>query len=326
MPDVYPEEEIRKFYKLLRHSLSTEIRTIGKNGVRSYHVLGEEEFVKKCLELDGKENIYAGIQEREKLGTTVKSVSAVRVIPFDFDPIREVGKAADEKSRSDALTAAFIFWSALRSNFTNVSLIFSGDGYHIYLPMEPILLTENNREQVVEAYRVTADNFLSKFPPPLIAKSDHVWDLARIMRVPGTINLKTGLRSHFIHYSTVPNVGLREQILSVKVEKSKTNFVLPPQVIHNIEIAKWIDRDMAKVLRGDFGNFPSRSEAEMSIVCKLVGFGFSDEEIDTIMRAHGMEKWSTANPKYRAHTFKKAKEWFVESKVFKGKERIGVQG
>lgn len=321
MSNVIPEEDIRKFYRLLRHQKETEIRTVGLEGARSYFVHGEEEFTNKCLELDGKTNIYAGVQERTNGGTTIKNVKTLRLIPYDFDPIREVGKAASEESRTNASTAAFIFWNALRSEFQNVSLVVSGDGYHIYLPLEDIEIEESNREQIGKAYKFVAKNLLEKYPPPPFAKLDNIWDLSRIMRIPGTLNLRTNLRASFLNYSPSPNVELRKQILDVKVEEPKVEFAPITKIVHSAELAKWIDVDLSRVLNGNFKGFPSRSEAEMSAVCRLVSLGFTDNEIDTIMRAHGMEKWSTANPKYRDHTIKKAKEWYVESKVFKGGER-----
>ena len=152
-------------------------------------------------------------------------------------------------------------------------------------------------------------------------RADIIWDLARIMRVAGTVNLKTGSRSHFINLDTKKNIGLREMILASVVDITPRIIVPKQKTISSLEEAKQNDQKLAKILSSDLFGFVSRSEAEMSAVTRLVQFGFTDEEIDEIMDDHNMRKWKESGAAYKQHTINKAREWFEDEKLFKLKGR-----
>ena len=69
-------ENIKHFYRLLRHEKQTEIRgfkldkdfkTIQSEN-KDFFVSSEEEFISRIKELNGKYNLYAGLNERTDKG------------------------------------------------------------------------------------------------------------------------------------------------------------------------------------------------------------------------------------------------------------------
>lgn len=60
------------------------------------------------------------------------------------------------------------------------TIVFSGGGLHAYWKIAPVLITRNNRDII----KRTLQGLSKKI------KGDSVWDLARVMRLPGTRNTK----------------------------------------------------------------------------------------------------------------------------------------
>jgi len=89
-------EAVKTFYDLLGHKKQTEIRAIelSKDFKTSkvkghYFVSSEEEFVSKIQLLNGKYNLYAGLNQRAEQGTEAKDVISVKRIFVDIDCIHK---------------------------------------------------------------------------------------------------------------------------------------------------------------------------------------------------------------------------------------------
>lgn len=70
------------------------------------------------------------------------------------------------------------------------------------------------------------------------------------------------------------------------------------------------DEKLADLLKGDYQKygFPSRSEAEQSVLVKLVMNGFSDTEINGVMTNCQLGKWQEESQSYRNRSLEKARE------------------
>lgn len=63
---------------------------------------------------------------------------------------------------------------------TPTTIVSSGGGLHAYWKVRPVLINRNNRDGIKRTLQGLAKAI----------KGDSVWDLARVMRLPGTINTK----------------------------------------------------------------------------------------------------------------------------------------
>ena len=100
-----------------------------------------------------------------------------------------------------------------------------------------------------------------------------------------------------------------EKILktNVNVVNTSTQVRKHPTIKELMHRDKWC-RNLYEGRWADYG-YPSRSEAELACVRELVYHGFTDAEIDEVMRHCGIGKWRTAGRRYKELTIKKAREW-----------------
>lgn len=82
------------------------------------------------------------------------------------------------------------------------------------------------------------------------------------------------------------------------------------------EILKQIqsDEELSKLYNGDISKFPSRSEAEESLICKLVSRDFDKETIFKIMASSNLGKWNEKPISYRELTYNKAVSYVTNKK------------
>ena len=146
-------EAIKIFYDLLGHKKQTEIRAIelSKDFKTSkvkghYFVSSPEEFISKVQELNGKYNLYAGLNERTEQGTEAKDVISVKRIFADIDCINKPSSAEDLKEAervTDEIISVIDKQTGLRA-----TKIYSGNGYQLVYCIPEIEITEENREEV----------------------------------------------------------------------------------------------------------------------------------------------------------------------------------
>lgn len=75
------------------------------------------------------------------------------------------------------------------------------------------------------------------------------------------------------------------------------------------------DSEITKLLNGDITGFVSRSEAELSLVCKLVSRNFDKETIFQIMANSKTDKWNEKPLSYRNLTYEKAVKKVTQEKA-----------
>lgn len=308
-------ESVKTFYDLLGHKKQTEIRALKLDDkfkplpkeTRTFFVSSEEEFVSKIQELNGKYNLYAGLNERVEQGTEAKDVISVKRIFVDIDCIIKPASAEDLKEAekiTDEIISVIEKQTGLRA-----TKIYSGNGYQLVFCIPEIEITEANREEVQAQVQQFLKNLIKKYSNDKI-KLDNVGDLPRIIRITGTTNIKGGKTSEFVEICKEENSKLRDSILSLKPETTQLTIK---------ETAGELETSLSEILEKDervkalFNNepeavkkFQSRSEAEQSLVCHLIGLGLDKELIFKIMTSCKIGKWQTANIQYRELTYDKA--------------------
>jgi len=183
-------------------------------------------------------HVYFGVAPRNVRASTREAVSRVTTLWADVDA----------KNFGDGKTGAF---RAATSFIVPPSYIVdSGNGFHVYW-----LLDADESPDDVETVMKVIKN---------IVQGDTVWDAARIMRVPGTANIKNN-----------PPVQSR-----VILGRPDLRYSL--QDIFNA--TKTSESIRQKILTGDTTGFKSRSERDWAIIRELKGFGLSDALIKVIYR------------------------------------------
>ena len=169
------------YYDLLGHNGLgfTELRIKG-TGLYSRMVNTKDKFLGECANADSSkaEFVFAGINpRRHPLGSgpngggTSNDVLYLCNIVLDCD-----GPAvSDEEIVKNFGSCSFMVWS--------------GNGWHIYYSVIPVKIDDSNRQDISDRTKAFTDSKRSQFGH-LFKKIDHVHDLARVMRVPGSYNLK----------------------------------------------------------------------------------------------------------------------------------------
>jgi len=190
-PD-FNEEDVRFTFRFLGHEHETEVRLIDPNKklpTKNLFAKSEDEFVKICYKYNGSYNVYAGINERKSGGTKKDDVISVNAICFDFDPVRDKTKPANEAelnlAREKALGAAE-FLKRERGLYAIMGE--SGNGAQLWSKLH-CEVTDANRdiveENLVEWQRTIIELFTDEH-----VDVDNIADLPRVIKVIGTKSIK----------------------------------------------------------------------------------------------------------------------------------------
>lgn len=348
-------EDIRRTYQLLGHAAETEIRSIdhNKHGVKSYFVHSEEEFVDICVQQNkARANVYVGQSERFAGGTRAENVVASGLIVIDIDPERPDPKqnpATDmEMMAAKVVCDKIVEDLQMRIPQIVYSIGMSGNGYQIWLPHSIVSLNEPDARKEMDEIRQAfiRDIAAAYNMKGLRAKVDHIGDLARIIKVIGTVSYKgiaTNERPHrvatWVRYTgRAENREFLSYMRQLKAqqhtectEPKERQLALPPG--REDEAEEIVYRKLSILLRRnsflrrayaqdgvrggpiqfDKGTYmytyASRSEADAGLVALLYKYGFADREIDIIMKKFKCSKWGApeTTDAYKKHTLNSAK-------------------
>ncbi|HWG90905.1 MAG TPA: hypothetical protein VNZ52_08685 [Candidatus Thermoplasmatota archaeon] len=187
------EAAVGEFYRFLAHDEETEIRLINaKHRYAKPPILflhSEEEFLEAVRAHNGVREIYAGWAERTPGGTHTSDVRRATLLPLDLDT-QEGAEATTEDVL--ALAEALRVW-AEDEGFETPSRVLSGNGVHLYWAIPPVeFATTEERTRFSRGLAAFVDFLNAQFADvmPGVEVDPQVKDLARLMRVPGTLNLK----------------------------------------------------------------------------------------------------------------------------------------
>lgn len=190
------EAVIRRFYNFLGHEFETEVRVLPVDGGRptSHFASNEHQFYNICSRYDGNAHVYAGINERCIGGTRSNDVMILNSIVLDIDVATPDGCGATDAEMHEAVRTASVAldWVKGHDLHPHPVRIGSGNGCYLWLCVPPFVLRGNKHRRVVRGK-------LKKFAEMMSSMLDHdnlkvdvkvTSDLARIIRVPGTRNIK----------------------------------------------------------------------------------------------------------------------------------------
>ena len=200
----FNETDIKRFYNLFHHNHPTEIRVFDPKKYpegKSIFVKNEDEFVKEVYQLNVTEKVDVYVGGRDRTARGDNNIASSFYIFCEQD-----------MHEGDNPEIVESFETLLQMNAIKVGIkLFSGGGYHYYIPHQFENLDNNNREQYKQ--------FLYSFRDALVSKNINidtkVFNLERVSRVPGTFNWKRNKLSKIIDY---------EELQPYEIEKNTKNI------------------------------------------------------------------------------------------------------
>ena len=270
------------------------------------------------------ENVWISLNSKEKGNDSNRGVNCIYVLWFDIDaPRTDKTRIATKKEREIAFEKCEELRGWICDKFAAIGFkACSGNGCHLFYPIEPYeLMGETIREQFNEKQRT----FLKGISKESGVEIDTTTDIRRVTQPIGCPNVKIPgkpVNSYWVNKPTdeeiekakKANFVLLDAILNTKIEQSKP--VIIASVHPEFEVLLKNNAKLKDLYAGNWQRygFPTRSEAEESLVTILCMNDFSDEEIKTTMEGCKIGKWREKSKSYQDKTIKKGREFAAEHK------------
>ncbi len=309
----------REFYCLVTRNFKTkDVQTVWlpKNKVvpwtKEMNASGYQVWISinnKALEKDSLEGVVslddffidvdAERKEKNKLASNDELIGA-------FDKIAKVKEHLNREYGAEAYVAL------------------SGNGWHIHLPLPKHSFDTYNS-------KVETNLKLKKFREKIAGASgvvvDPVHDLRRLAALIGSLNLKIPDmprltawcrptdREPDIEKARAKNALLLQAILEMPIMENTESCDAENQLTNHADLGELLkaDHKLADLYEGNWKEykFKTRSEAEQSLLLRLVQYSFSDTEILKAMENSKIGKWQERDDSYRTHSIRKAREFAV---------------
>ena len=198
----------------------------------------------------------------------------------------------------------------------------TGNGYRWILPIPPLKLDGVNLETLAakkKAFKERIEKDLG-IVPGCGAAMDSVFDFKRITGVGGTENVKMQAddrpcrtREPFRGAVRDEDQNLRDYIMLLEIEAPAPQSTFPRTHTKTIEELMKKDPKLKRLLAGDSSGYPSPSEMDLALACKLVFYNFPDAEIEEILisvpGSDAEKKEKLGNHQYVTRTVAKAVQW-----------------
>jgi len=244
-------------------------------------------------------NVFFGVNPR--IGCRGKKENVHNLVTFHVDiDYGVIGhkKGSDYETVDQARQAIDAF------KLKPTMLVNSGGGFHCYWILEEPVKVKDIGVETLESINKSLSIELGGDIGP--------HELSRILRVPGTYNLKEkkNIREAKIEYMDGPKYKYEQfsEFINVEVEKKvqsksatqTTNqtpvVVTQPNVnLSSIESLTVPDKIKNLILNGNHGEYASRSEADMAVVLMLVNKGFDFNGVKSIFSSYPIGQ------KYKSH-------------------------
>jgi len=306
------KEQVKEFLEVLFSGLKgyVELRTINsdKDIRQFFYSTGDIGRLLKDLNNDNElfksSNVYFGVCPRETKIGKEENVKQVNCLWVDLD-------CDSEEEREINLKILNSFEPSPSS------IVDSGHGYHCYWLLEKsyLIVSEKDKIEIKGDLKGLA----------IALKGDRCFDLARILRVPGTLNLKDP--QHPLPVSIIkfePDLKYKLEMFDeykVDVEDNLTKDInIFPVDIPN-RFWKILESD-PKLKNTWEGNRPdlndqSRSGYDMSLADQLMSYDFNNSEIASILIKSSSGRGKESKQQYLQITIGKARESWNKRQVKK---------
>lgn len=275
-----------------------EMRSYGQGTGVAWVVADDRAAIRDMLDRalrvnEKKRHIAHGINPRHRLRHPCgrgKDVSFYTTIVFDFDTGREVDAGLSMLTKLGLEPSV---------------LVHSGRGMHVYL-----LLDKPTRVEFTQPVARALGNVIG---------GDRVFDPARIMRTPGTINWRSDTRTAIIRADYDRRYAVED--LADRITPPSTAGRPPPAPPCAF---RQTDTLLDKLLTGDTSRYRSRSEGTMAAARRLKLLGYSHTKALGVMMDSPLAKRSEDDIiRCLDKTYKCADETWMTRIVIIGQRKIG---
>jgi hypothetical protein len=309
-----------------------------KNGEVKPMWLPRDKVIEFAQQMNNQEcTVWISVNDKEIDEDSIEGTKVLRDFFVDVaDKRKNKNVPATEEELKEAFNEAKKVFQFLERKFgATYFLAHSGNGWHIHFPLPYYPLT--TKEIRVEVNRKLGI-FYEEIRKQTGAEIDSTFDLRRCSTLIGSWNFKlpnhplqTGWVGEFnvddIEKARQQNKTLLDAILNMSlpnVEMEPSEMEKQQQRSHvSFEELLLQDEKLRDLFQNDFETvknkygYPTRSEAEQSLITKLVQHGFPDAEICEVMEKSNIGKWKERDDAYRTKSIEKARTFVA---TLKGKE------
>jgi hypothetical protein len=343
MEDKINVKDIEKTFNLVEDYKEIELRIIepkkDSKNIKRFFVKSKEEFIEIAKNYSGKYvndilyNIYFGVNERRTNKGKEKDVIKSKILPIDLDYKREGYTSTTDKQLKETIKLGLELQEEffVKKGFLKPSMSMSGNGIGLYLKIRPQEFKDYDELLVFKekwkAFTQEVRDFVEEKNKNIDV--DTIEDLSRIFKVVGTKSIK-GIKhrlTYWINYNNTEDKKLTDYIKTLgnlKIEEkdiSLQNIFKEDKHIKNLfegniiceKYPKQFPVDK-KINKTELLKFLSPSEAELSLVCRLIQRGLNKEQIFKIMASCKLGDWQKKTIQYRELTYKKGIELINKEK------------
>lgn len=321
---MFNEEDVKCTFEILGYD-KLEFRPLDLRNFKAYPTeidINNPETIEFIRSFNGKKNLYVGINKRNFIPASIQHIESVKTIVIDIDATRQAGfekeACTDEELKPALETATTIYdWLIKRYDDCLPSIAMSGNGYQVWIPIPEIKCGSKSTDMLDSKIKAFHSLIIGEFSSKS-AKIDNIGDLPRIIKVIGSLSIKgegTIERPHRLSYWVKYNGRKSEskKLLKKLLEIDPQKVKAPKEIIkatavdvEDILRHRQYDYKLDKLLNGDMTGYPSNSEGEMALACKLVFYRASEIQIKQIMDNSFLQKWKDKTEHYKNLTISKA--------------------
>lgn len=285
------------------------------------------------IDTHNKRDSQCWISLNRKEEDSIDGVTHIQCIWVDVDATRSSKtKRATAAESITALAKCCAFQRYMRDTYGVTGFTAcSGNGYHVYYPVEPYHVARAYRRNFNDKHRM----FLNQMRLDSGIDIDTTTDIRRVTQPIGALNLKLPtepLRTHWIDdhiseeqitHARYNNAELLERIQETgyaglpkerEVKEPRDHDVQTPDktLIHKLETVMALDTKIADLYNGYWDHFPEyatgkRSAAELALVTLLCRHGFTKDDVRSVMPNAKIGKWNELrDDNYRDRTIQRA--------------------
>lgn len=259
-----------------------------------------------CQQWHSKSNIYIGRNPRpayfakyknnphQRGGAHSLQIEFATAVSLDIDPVRPKGVPATEQEVQRAVEAAL----KISRQYPGSAVVMTGNGAQVLFPISPPFDVRGRQKWFEEKVKAWEDGFRQEVVGGGLLKLDPQFDLARIIKVPGTLSIKGNPsleRPHRLaRFVTYPSSScdvimeiLKNDVL-IRKEKERVTFNLKP-VSRVPEMPERFFKDLQndKALQDIYHQrrgFKSASEYDLAMAVRLAAYyNYNPAEIHSVL-------------------------------------------
>ncbi len=270
------QELLEAQYDTLAHEGKgfTEIREFTASTIKTPLFFKDKgEFVRYGLQaITSKAQAYVGINPRARESGTINDIRTLCTLVVDIDPVRPKNTGSSNEQLASAITLG----TKIRDDFGGGHIVSSGSGCHVYLPIEPIEVT--NKEILSDSLRTWCNTIKENYGTKEL-KIDHIWDLPRVIRLWGSYNSRSNRICGPINY--VPSVARIPYKLSQTPSITERIREATDETSQKLARLTKANRYLKELIDGSIA-FESPSEADFAFITTLGKANFNEQEITNL--------------------------------------------